>query len=68
MQFRQYTLSVGCEVLTVMVIESSIFLDITQCSPVKVCDVSEEHITSIFSVEKAFEPEYGGDMFFKNVR
>jgi hypothetical protein len=30
--------------------KSSIFWDITSCSPVKVNDVSEEHIVSIFRV------------------
>jgi hypothetical protein len=42
----------GFEVLTVVVIKSTIFWDITQCSPLKSTDVSEEHIASIFRVEE----------------
>jgi hypothetical protein len=39
------------EVLTALVMKSSIFWDITPCSPLKVSDHSEEHIASIFRIE-----------------
>jgi hypothetical protein len=43
---------VGFEVLTVVVMKSTIFWDIMPCSPLKSTDVSEEHIASIFRVEE----------------
>jgi hypothetical protein len=43
---------VGLEVFTAVVMKSTIFWDITPCSPLSVNRVSEEHITSIFRVEK----------------
>jgi hypothetical protein len=45
-------ISVGFEVLTEVVLKSIIFWDIMPCSPLRVNDVSEEHIASIFRVEK----------------
>jgi hypothetical protein len=39
---------VGFEFLTAVVIKSSIFWDITPCSPLKVTDISEEHVASIY--------------------
>jgi hypothetical protein len=42
---------VGFEVLTAVVMKSTTFWDITPCSLLSV-DVSEEHIASIFTVEK----------------
>jgi hypothetical protein len=45
-------LLVGFEVLSAVVMKSAIFWDITPCSPLKVRDVPEEHIASIFRVEK----------------
>jgi hypothetical protein len=44
--------NVGFQVLTAVVMKSTIFWDITQCSPLKSTDVSEEHIASIFSVKE----------------
>jgi hypothetical protein len=44
--------AVGFEVLTGVVMKSSVFWDITPCSPLKVSRRSEEHIGSIFRVEK----------------
>jgi hypothetical protein len=41
----------GFEVLTAVVMRSSVFWDITPCSPLKATDVSEEHVASIFRVE-----------------
>jgi hypothetical protein len=41
--------NVGFEVFTAVVTKSTIFWDITPCSP---SDVSEEHIASIFRVEE----------------
>jgi hypothetical protein len=39
--------------LWAVVMESSIFRDVTLCSPVKSqADVSEEHVASIFKVEQ----------------
>jgi hypothetical protein len=43
---------IGIEVLTPVVMKSTIFWDITPCSPVKATDVSEEHIASICRVEE----------------
>jgi hypothetical protein len=43
---------VGFEILTAMVIKSSVFLDVTPCSSLKSTDVSEEHVASIFMVEQ----------------
>jgi hypothetical protein len=42
---------VGFEVLTAVVMMSTVFCDITSCSPIST-DVSEEHIASIFRVEE----------------
>jgi hypothetical protein len=42
---------VGFEVLTGVTTKSSIFRDITSCSPVKVNRRFCEHISSIFNVE-----------------
>jgi hypothetical protein len=33
-------------------VKNSLFGDITLCSPVKITDLSEEHITSSFRIEK----------------
>jgi hypothetical protein len=44
--------SIGFEDLTAMVRKSFVFWDIIACSPLKVTDVSEEHVTSIFRVEE----------------
>jgi hypothetical protein len=41
---------VGFEVLTPVVMKSSIFCDITLCSPLKSADVSEERVASTFRV------------------
>jgi hypothetical protein len=49
---KQEGLHIGSEVLTAMVMKSSILWDITPGSPLKVNDVSKEHIISIFRVEK----------------
>jgi hypothetical protein len=44
---------VGFEVLTSEVMKfSSIFCDVTPCSPVKATDVSEEHVASIRRAEE----------------
>jgi hypothetical protein len=42
---------VGFEVLTVVVVKSTIFWDITPCSPLKI-NVLEEHVAFIFRVEE----------------
>jgi hypothetical protein len=39
---------VGFEVLTAVVMKSSIFWDITPCSPLNVKDVSGDNVASIF--------------------
>jgi hypothetical protein len=44
-------ISVGFEVLTAVVMKGAILRDITPCSPLPT-DVSEDHIASIFRVEK----------------
>jgi hypothetical protein len=43
---------VGFEVFTAVVIKNYIFWDITACSPLKLIDVSEEQVTSIFTVKE----------------
>jgi hypothetical protein len=40
------------EVLTAVVVKSTVLLDITPCSPLRVNELSEEHIASIFRVEE----------------
>jgi hypothetical protein len=45
---------------------TTIFCDTTPRSPLKVNDVSEKHIASIFRVD-LFDSEDGGDMFLRNV-
>jgi hypothetical protein len=42
---------VGAEVLVVVVMKSSVFWDVTLCSPFKSADVSEELVTSLFKVK-----------------
>jgi hypothetical protein len=39
------------EVLTAVVMKSTIFWDITPCSPSKPTHVSEDHVASFYSVE-----------------
>jgi hypothetical protein len=48
---RKEQYPVGFEVLTAMVMKSTILWDITPCSPLST-DISEGHISSIFRVEK----------------
>jgi hypothetical protein len=43
---------VGFEVLTDEIVKSSVFSDITPCSPLKSTDVSEDYIALIFRVEE----------------
>jgi hypothetical protein len=43
---------VGFEALTVVVMKSSILWDIQLCSSLKVNNISEEHVTSIFTAEE----------------
>jgi hypothetical protein len=47
----------GFEVLTAVVMKSSIFWDIMWCCQLKVNRVSEEHVASIFRVEEKTEQE-----------
>jgi hypothetical protein len=51
----------GLEVLTVMVMNRSLLLGYNAVKFVESADVSEEHVTSIFTVE------VGDDMFLRNV-
>jgi hypothetical protein len=44
-------LLVGFEVLTPVLMKSTVFWDITPCSPLKFNDGLEEHIASVFRVE-----------------
>jgi hypothetical protein len=44
--------SVGFEVLTLMVMKSFIFWNITAWKSKKSADVSEEHVTSVFRIEE----------------
>jgi hypothetical protein len=50
--FRASRFSVGFDALTEVVMDSSIFRDIAPCSLLKINDVSEERIASIFRVEE----------------
>jgi hypothetical protein len=43
---------VGFEVLTAVVMKSSVFWDITPLVCLKSTDVSEEHVTSIFNLAR----------------
>jgi hypothetical protein len=52
--FRVEYAFVGFEVLTAVVMKSTVFWNIMPYSPLNVNEVSEEHITSIFRVEYAF--------------
>jgi hypothetical protein len=47
-----YSVMKGFEVLTAVVMKSTIFSDVMPCSLLRVTDVSEEHIASIFRVNK----------------
>jgi hypothetical protein len=51
--YKTISIFVGFEVLTAVVMKSTIFWDITPCSPLK---------ATCFH-----DPEYGGDMFLRNV-
>jgi hypothetical protein len=51
---------VGFEVLTAVVMKSTIFWGTALCSPFKMNDVSEEHIVPIF------HPQDGGDVFLRS--
>jgi hypothetical protein len=74
---------VGFEVLTPVVMKSSVFWDITPCSPLKV-NRREEYVSSVFRAEELretrnqrgkqsfllgfyFDPENGDDMILRNV-
>jgi hypothetical protein len=48
---------VGFEVLTAVVMKISVSWDITPYSPVKLTDISEENIASIFRVEESAKQE-----------
>jgi hypothetical protein len=47
----------GFEVLTMVVLKSSVFWDIKPCSPLKVNHVSEEHVACISRVKKQVKQE-----------
>jgi hypothetical protein len=49
--------NVGFEVLTAVVMKSSIFWDIMPRSPLKVNDASEEHVASIVKIEEEAKQE-----------
>jgi hypothetical protein len=50
-------LLVGFEILTAVVIKSSLFWKITSCSPLKSFDDSEGHIASLFRIEEYAKQE-----------
>jgi hypothetical protein len=57
------------EILTAVVMKSSIFWDIRPCSPLKIkrrfggtCRIHAGFLLGLF-----FDPEYGGDLFLRNV-
>jgi hypothetical protein len=55
-----------------VVVKASIFWDITPCIPLKVTDVSEENVASVFRVEECkmlglFDAADESSMFLRNV-
>jgi hypothetical protein len=50
--FEYISVCVKHEVITAVIVKNSISWDVTLYSPVKVTNVSEEHIVSIFRVEQ----------------
>jgi hypothetical protein len=79
---RKYVQCVGSEVLTAAVMKSSVFWDITLCSPLKfcrrfggTCSLHQGRITShVRNQHEAgsnpglfFDPEDAGDLFLRNV-
>jgi hypothetical protein len=56
--FEIITIYVGFEVLTAVVMKSTVFWDMTPCSPLKLSDI----LFGLF-----FDPEDRGDMFLRNV-
>jgi hypothetical protein len=56
---------VGVEILTAVVMKSTVFWDITPCSPLKVNGPAACFHAGIFL--GLFEPEDRGDMFLRNV-
>jgi hypothetical protein len=42
----------GSEVLIAVVMKSSVFWGMTPCSPLKIVDISDKHIGSIFMVKE----------------
>jgi hypothetical protein len=55
-------LLVGSEVLIAVIVKSSIFWDITPCSPLKV-----SCLPPVFNLVSSFDPEDEGDMILRNV-
>jgi hypothetical protein len=58
--------SVGCEVLTAVVMNSSVFWDITTCSPLKVSHLQGGRKSKASNQHEASSLN-GGDMFLRNV-
>jgi hypothetical protein len=62
---------VAFEVLTTVIMKSTIFWHITPSSPKKATDFSEEHIATCFHagflLGLFFDTENGGEMFLRNV-
>jgi hypothetical protein len=54
----------GFEVLTAVVMKSSVFWDITLCSPV---EAVKHMLSHRFLLGLVFGPEDGGEMFLRNV-
>jgi hypothetical protein len=63
---QPFLLYVGTEVLTTVVMKSTIFWEITPCSPLRVTDVSEENIAPIFSFPPAFTLAFLLSLFFRH--
>jgi hypothetical protein len=62
MNYGQYNVNststtLAFEIISAVDIKTSVFWDITPCCPVKVNDVSEEHVTFIFRVEEEAKEE-----------
>jgi hypothetical protein len=60
-----YVWHIGFEVLTDVVMKSSVFWDITLCSPCRA--LLATHFLAGFLLGSFFDPEDGGDMLLRNV-
>jgi hypothetical protein len=70
-------ISIGFDILTEVVVKTSVSCDMTSCPPLKVNQISEERVDpetllaiflhASFLLGLFFVPEDGGNMFLRNV-